>query len=593
SPRTRECRTRVALNQWFHWRPHSSHAVIILFALNGFLIAMLYRFFPGLHGWAIQRDQDAAIWMLSFCFMFPVSLISGAIFTMLGKLLHDHVGEETRSAGLLSVVNTGGAMLGSLLAGLVVMPLLGMEKSLLVCSVGYGIAALALFDRHLFVHTAFKPMPYIVSVVLLMFTVVGFPYGIMNNRLLAISGAEYQRDDRRQVYHREGLCHTVRYLQTDLMRQPYRRHLITNNHIMSETSVAARRYMKMYVYLPVALHPNPKRAALICFGCGSTAKALTDTANFESIDIIDISRDVLAASKVVFPNRDGNPLEDPRVDVHIEDGRFFLQTTDRTFDLITAEPPPPVDRGVANLYSREYFQLIRSRLAEGGMVTYWLPVNLLDTGQTKSILRAFIDVFPDATLWCGAGFDWMLLGVNEPLKSVSPEQFGRQWKDPVVGPEMQTLGLLNPDQFGALFMADAAQLEEWMGDHLPLVDNYPKRLTHRNYRPEESVPIYREFLSAQRCAANFAASPFIAEHWPEGLAERTRPYFVPQQTVNLMTATTSINMQFFHECLSNPVLQPYITWALGSDGDAQDILAARAHRFHFNSRLFNDEDRKQ
>ena len=69
--------------------------------------------------------------------------------------------------------------------------------------------------------------------------------------------------------------------------------------------------------------------------------------------------------------------------MHIEDGRYFLQTTDRQFDLITGEPPPPGIAGVENLYSREYFQLIHDRLADGGIVTCWLPLADVERRQRQ------------------------------------------------------------------------------------------------------------------------------------------------------------------------------------------------------------------
>ena len=89
-----------------------------------------------------------------------------------------------------------------------------------------------------------------------------------------------------------------------------------------------------------------------------------------------------------------HPLRDPRVRLHIEDGRYFLETTAERFDLITGEPPPPRTPGAVNIYTREYFQLIHDRLAEGGMATYWVPVARPDPGtDVDTIVRAFCDVF--------------------------------------------------------------------------------------------------------------------------------------------------------------------------------------------------------
>src|SRR6185369_1818235 len=143
---------------------------------------------------------------------------------------------------------------------------------------------------------------------------------------------------------------------------------------------------------------------------GNTAKAMTDSRGLETIDVVDLSRDILAMNRIVFPGETGRPLEDPRVRVHIEDGRYFLQTSDRRFDLITGEPPPPGIAGVENLYSREYFQLIHDRLADQGIVTYWLPLADLTDVSAKAILRAFCEVFDDCSLWNGSGTNLMMVG---------------------------------------------------------------------------------------------------------------------------------------------------------------------------------------
>ena len=99
--------------------------------------------------------------------------------------------------------------------------------------------------------------------------------------------------------------------------------------------------------------------------------------------------------------------------LHIEDGRQFLQATPKRFDLITGEPPPPRTPGAVNIYTREYFQLMHDRLAEGGIATYWLPVGRPDPGtNVNAIVRAFCDVFADCSLWNATPFDLMLAGTR-------------------------------------------------------------------------------------------------------------------------------------------------------------------------------------
>src|SRR6185295_18901469 len=110
---------------------------------------------------------------------------------------------------------------------------------------------------------------------------------------------------------------------------------------MSASEVRSRRYMRLFALLPRMLHPAPRTAALVGLGLGVTAKALTDDARLDRVDVVDISRDIPAMLKVVYPASGESPLDDPRVRLHVEDGRFFLETTTMRYDVITGEPPPP------------------------------------------------------------------------------------------------------------------------------------------------------------------------------------------------------------------------------------------------------------
>lgn len=174
--------------------------------------------------------------------------------------------------------------------------------------------------------------------------------------------------------------------------------------------------------------------------------------------------------------------------VHVEDGRFFLQTTDETFDLITAEPPPLRGAGITSLYSREYFQLVRDRLRDGGVATYWLPVNQLWLSETKAIMRGFCRAFPDCSLWSGAGLQWMLAGTGGAHHPVPEEQFSAQWHDPIVAPELAALGFERPESLGATFLADAVTIGEWTQGAPPLDDDHPGRILAL-YPADEYPPV--------------------------------------------------------------------------------------------------------
>src|SRR5438046_7523051 len=158
-------------------------------------------------------------------------------------------------------------------------------------------------------------------------------------------------------------------------------------------------------------------------------------------------------------------------------GRLFLPPTTRRFDLITAEPPPPKTAGIVNLYTREYFELMRDRLSDRGIASYWLPIYQLSDSDTKAIIGAFCGAFSDCSLWSGAGTEWILVGSRGATAAPSYEEFARQWRDPVSAPVLARIGFETPEQLAASFLADAPIRRRTSDGSAPLPDAVTPRLS--------------------------------------------------------------------------------------------------------------------
>jgi hypothetical protein len=325
------------------------------------------------------------------------------------------------------------------------------------------------------------------------------------------------------------------------------------------------------------MNPEARDALLISYGIGSTAKALSDSAGLARIDVVDLSREILEMSDVAYPDPAEHPLRDPRVHVTVEDGRYFLQTAKRRWDLITSEPPAPKHAGVVNLYTREYFQLIHDRLREGGVNTYWLPVHLLTWRDTQAIVRAYCEAFPNCSLWGGMAWSWMLAGIREPARAPSEAEFARQWQDGEVAREMETLGLERPEQLAALFMLDAAGLARLAEDAPPLTDDRPKRLGNDLPGPDDFAR-YAELMRPERTLPAFRDSDFVARLLPGALRERALPYFEFQAMLERSWAAPSGQQELaerlarVHRIQTATPLRTLALWNLGSRGDGQTTL---------------------
>jgi hypothetical protein len=262
--------------------------------------------------------------------------------------------------------------------------------------------------------------------------------------------------------------------------------------------------------------------------------------------------------------------------VHIEDGRFFLGTHDRKYDLITSEPPPPKVAGVVNLYTQEYFQQIRDHLTPNGRTSYWLPVHQLQPLDTLAIIKAFCNVFEDCTLWDGAGLEWMLMGGNGNSARVSADTFTAQWRDEGVKHELVALGFELPEQMGSLFMGDAAYLAGITANVRPVTDNYPLRISSELVRDPGRVPLYAAVMDETDRVARFTHSEFIERVWPEEIAAQTPPYFRYEGlikdhfTQGLYPPTDPPFLwESVDEVLANSRLETLPLWLLGTDRDAQ------------------------
>jgi hypothetical protein len=554
------------------------------------------------YGSRLVRDPGD-IALLSVALMLPVSLLSGVLFTLTGTAIERVVKSETRAAGWLTLANTLGGALGAVVSGFLLLPWLGVEAALFALATVYVAVAFLLRPGCREEGRVASRAPSFVAAAALVLALATFPFGKMEAEYVESVVERMGEAGSKVVGRREGLTETITYLERDLYGIPVSHRLVTGGFGMASTNAWARRYMKAFVYWPVALHPDPKRALLISFGIGNTAKALTDTANLERIDVVDISRDVLEMSEIVYPDAATHPLRDPRARVHVEDGRFYLLTTDRRYDLITSEPPPPKHTGIVNLYTREYFELVHDRLAEGGINSYWLPVHSLMLRDTLAIIRAYCDVFDDCTLWSGAGLNWMLVGTRNADWPATAAGFTRQWRDPVVGPELRALGFERPAQLGATFLADAAALKQLTRDVQPLVDDFPKRLSDEA-DIEMAHRQHLGWMDTDAARARFAASPFIRAAWPAALRAPTLAAFEYQQMIDdargvgLRAIGPGERVRRLHAALDEGELSALPTWWLGIDADQLDAMARHlerggledAHRFRLAARALSNRE---
>src|SRR5690349_7622485 len=159
-----------------------------------------------------------------------------------------------------------------------------------------------------------------------------------------------------------------------------------------EGSSATRRVDSRQAWLPLLLHPAPRRALFLGLGTGVTASSAAEDPALE-VDVVELLPEVIAASSHFI----GSAGARPRLHVIAADARRYVRASDRSYDVIVSDNFHPARSGSAALYTVEHFEAVRRRLEPGGVFCQWLPVHQLDLGTLRSIVRSFVTVYP--TSW--------------------------------------------------------------------------------------------------------------------------------------------------------------------------------------------------
>ncbi len=341
------------------------------------------------------------------------SVLMGMAFPLANALVQRASAAVGGRAGGLYLWNTAGAVLGSLGTGFVLLPALGMQRCMLALAL---LSALALLPLALAsgrvpggAGLPLRQAGALLAVCVL--ALVGWsaqPADTLVRQGFPIATF----DEVRVLATSEGPNETLLIAEVEGLG----RALYTNGHTMSGTVPRSQRYMRAMAHVPLLQQEAPRRVVVICFGVGNTVHAASMHPSVERLDVVDLSRNVLSHAHH-FASTNGNVLKDQRVSIFVNDGRQHLRMQpEGSYELITLEPPPIAFAGVGSLYSREFYELARSRLSPGGYVTQWLPAYQVPADTTRAMVRAFLDVFPNGVLLAGYGAELILMGSNGPAQ---------------------------------------------------------------------------------------------------------------------------------------------------------------------------------
>ncbi len=416
--------------------------------------------------------------LISLC-VFPPAFLMGAAFPYFVRLGVGSFESLGKAFGTVSAVNTGGGILGALLAPFLFLPLLGLRESLLLC-----VCLNGLLGTFFLVRGSERPRQ-------------GWARGGLAALIVVLAAAPAFRPppvttDSRIIHRNDG-----RQASVAVIRAAGGRALIVDGDPEAGTTREALETETLLALLPLVLHPDARDFLEVGLGSGIT---LGTAARFplRRVDCVEIASSVIAAGRFFEPeNRGVTRRDDPRVRIFHDDGRAFLARHGGAYDVIVANTLHPWSVGATGLYSREYFGRVRAALRPGGIAVQWVPIARISRRQLEAILRTYFTVFDEGDVWWGAE-NLLLVGWKAREGSFPPPA------SPIreVPPDLwRTAGLDDARELARHRIATADTVRTLLGHGEILIDDVPSLETRgtraRDLHPtEEMLSLLEELAGA-------------------------------------------------------------------------------------------------
>lgn len=425
----------------------------------GALLACLsiFSFLP------IVINDPRLIWSI------PTVLVSifpfcAALGYLTPKLIDEYSFGRPYEAGRAYAVNIVGCIAGPLFASYILLPRLGVKLSLVILALPFLIFFTGYYKSTLFKKRWTSIVMILAVFLFLISTFINVSY---EERCALQEGSIIRRD------------YTATVISVGQGMQ--KRLLVNGIGITGLTPIT-----KMMAHLPLAFCKNkPDSALVICLGMGTTYRsALSWNIKVTAVELVPSVKDALG---YYFADA-GLMLKNPNAKIIIDDGRRFLNRTNETFDVITIDPPPPVEAaGSSLLYTQEFYNLIKKRLKEGGILQQWFPGGEIKIMQ--AVARSLSNSFSYVRVYIPIeGWGFHFLASMSPIGTPSAEKIISRMPATAKVDMMEWYEFKDPDKFIQLIL----------GREIPLAVmlNNDKRITITDDRP------YNEYYFLRRRLGN-------------------------------------------------------------------------------------------
>ncbi|MFC2171438.1 fused MFS/spermidine synthase [Acidobacteriota bacterium] len=535
-----------------HSRPTELFGIIeILLGLTVFLSIFLLARLDLMHRFLAIKDAGGNLFRLrgagflqAALIMLVPSLFMGAAFPVVIRI-YAKGNRVALSVGRIYFFNTIGAVAGSLLAGFVLVPLLGSARAIAFAATFTVAVGVLLFSctrkKRLWISAA-----AVTFAALMIVTALIRPAIFARTFNIKEAGSEL-------LYFKEGTTGTVtvhRYQDFD--------RLAIDGVNVAGTSDMLRITQKLQGHLPILLADGNERVAHIGFGSGETLRILT-LHDIGTIDGIEICKDVIQVSKRYFTELNRHVFNRDDINIVIMDGKNFVLLTDNQYDVIMTDSIYPGGSHASALYTYDHFKAVREKLKPGGIASCWLPIDLSNQ-DLKVAVKAFYDNFPDMAIWyfhMTYNQHALLVGKKDAKLTIDVAKFERAFRKAEIR-----------EDFKAIFIDDLPTLFScFITDR-----NAAMRFCQNAPRHSDDHPIL-EFGIARRGTGT--SRPYLSSNIEELLALRPNPVpFLTNLEASSFDPETLKQEALKQTGLSSVIISGHVHHALGEIGSARAMYAS-------------------
>ena len=396
--------------------------------------------------------------------MLVPTVLMGMTFPLVSKIYTRDLRAVGSALGDVYSVNTIGGVLGSVLAGFILIPSLGVQNGImLIAGINVVLGGVVILSEPLMGYRTKMTMAVGSGLVLIAVGTLYLARGPipLTSYYEGIEGPEV-------LSYEEGVGGTVKVYRD----QWGEKILSINGFPVAGTSLGMQDAQKALAHLPLLLSnvPSP-RVNIVGFGAGGTSWGVVQY-NVEVVDCVELVPAVIEAADW-FPEINHGVLGGPKYNLIIGDGRNHALVTDKQYDVITVDATSPKMAGNGSLYSLEFYELLDRRLSDEGLVVQWIPFHLLSDREVRMIAKSFITVFPHTTLWFTPLRQYfILLGAKRQLE-IDFQSLSRKLAQSDVQRDLELLNVSDPIDVVGWFALGEEALARYAADARTNSDDHP------------------------------------------------------------------------------------------------------------------------